>query len=322
VSLGSLDDALQLGVDERYSLFVPAPAPGGAPLNATLACANVYACLRGLETFSQLVVGDGAGGRYAASTPVVVEDAPRFPHRGALVDSSRHFLPPATLRAVVDGLARDKMNVLHWHISDAQSFPLASAAVPQLALGAWSPAQTYSLEDARELVRYAKFRGVRVVPEIDSPAHAESWGVGRPDLVLRCGDGYSSLLDPSQEATYAALGALFAELAGVFPDEAFHIGVDEVPVGADSCYNTSAVNAWMPSQNISAGDYKGVVRYHMARLQQIVLALGKRPSAWQEAADHYGLDPTNPTFAPPGLSHDTALFMWLAPAWGAYRPPP
>ena len=318
VSLGSADDSLQLGVDESYSLFVPAPG-GGAPANATLACATVYGCLRGLETFSQAVVGSASspGALSVAQTPLLVEDAPRFSHRGVLVDTSRHFVPVAALRAVLDGMASDKLNVLHWHITDAQSFPFASLAVPELALGAWSPAATYSLEDMRLLVRYAKYRGIRVVPEIDSPAHCESWGIGRPDLLLRCGalDGYSSLLDPSNEATYEVIAALFAELAGVFTDEAFHVGVDEVPVDASSCYNTPAVNAWMATKNISAGDYKGVVRYHIARVQAIVEGLGKRPSAWQEIADHYGLDPTNPTMPPPGLSRDTALHVWLAPAW-------
>ena len=318
VSLGSVDDALQLGADESYSLSVPAPDAGGAPLNATLSCASVWGCLRGLETFSQLVVvGEGGAQLSVASTPLLVEDAPRFSHRGVLVDTSRHFLPAATLRAVLDGMTNDKLNVLHWHISDAQSFPFASLAVPGLVLGAWSPAATYSIEDMRGLVRYAKYRGIRVVPEVDSPAHSESWGVGRPDLILRCGanGGYSSLVDPSREETYTAIAALFAELATIFFDEAFHIGVDEVPVDAGSCYNTSAVNAWMPTVNISAGDYKGVVRYHIDRLQGILASRGKRQSAWQEAADHYGLDPTNPTMAPPNLSRDTALHVWLAPAW-------
>ena len=148
----------------------------------------------------------------------------------------------------------------------------------------------------RGLVRYAKYRGIRVVPEIDSPAHSASWGIGRPDLVLRCTSsadptGYQSLLDPSKEATWDAVAALFGELASVFTDEAFHLGVDEVPHDATSCYNTTHVNEWMPTVNVSAGDYKGVVRYHIDRLQAILASLGKRPSAWQEAADHYGLDP-------------------------------
>ena len=305
----SLDDTLQLGVDESYTLAFP--SDGG---NGTLACATVYGCLRGLETFSQLVARDvSTGRRYVTGAPLAVADAPRFPHRGALVDTSRHFLPVATLRAVVDGLAFDKANVLHWHISDAQAQPFASVAVPGLGLGAWAPAATYSAEDLRGVVAYAKYRGVRVVPEIDQPAHCQSWGVGRPDIVIPC--GYGSVLDPTKEATYGVLAALLGELAAIFFDDALHVGFDEVDVSSASCYNTSAVRAWMPSQNISAGDFKGVVRYHMGRVMAIVRALGKRPSAWQEAADHYGAAPGNPTWAPRELDPDTALHMWLAPAW-------
>lgn len=309
VTLASLDDALQLSVDEAYTLAFP--ADGG---NGTLWCATVYGCLRGLETFAQVVATDPATGqRYATSAPLAVVDAPRFPHRGALVDTSRHFLPVATLRTVIDGLSADKLNVLHLHLTDAQAFPFASASVPALGAGAWAPAATYTPEDLRSIVSYAKYRGVRVVPEVDQPSHCESWGVGRPDIVIPC--GYGSVLDVTREATYDALGALFAELAAIFFDDAFHVGFDEVDVTRASCYNTTAVNAWMQGQGISPGDYKGVVRHHMERVMAIVKGLGKRPSAWQEAADHYGASPGNPTWAPPELDPDTALFMWLAPAW-------
>ena len=300
VTLASTDDALQLGVDEAYTLRVPAPAAGSA--NATLACATAYGCLRGFETFVQLVVR-----RAVAAAPLVVDDAPRFAHRGVLVDTARHFLPLATLRAVVEGMAADKLNTLHLHLTDAQAFPFASVAEPALARGAWAPDLVYSRADLAGLVTFAKARGVRVVPEVDSPAHVQSWSVGRPDLVLDC--GYGSVLDPTQEATYEVLAALLTELASIFPDDAVHVGVDEVDVSAASCYNNSRIAAWMPTQGIAAGDWKGVVRYHLARVQSIVHSLGKRMSAWQEAADHYGLEATNPTNAPPGLDRDTALHV-------------
>ena len=275
----------------------------------------MYGCLRGLETFSQLVVR-GGGGWGVPGAPVAIADAPRFRHRGVMLDTSRHFLPPATLRAVVDGMAVDKLNTLHLHLTDAQAFPFDSAAVPGLSRGAWAPAAVYTRADLAALVSFAKYRGVRVVPEVDTPAHSQSWGVGRPDLVLPCADGYGTLLDPTREATYDAVAALFSELAGVFFDDAFHVGADEVTVGANSCYNTTAVAAWMPRVNITPGDWKGVARYHLARVQDIVVGrLGKRMSAWQEAADHYGVENTNPTNAPPGLSRDTALHVWFAPAW-------
>lgn len=79
-----------------------------------------------------------------------MDDSPRFPHRGLLVDSSRHFLPLGTLLSTVDAMAATKLNVLHWHITDAESFPLRSAAFPRLAeAGAWAPEATYSPADVR-----------------------------------------------------------------------------------------------------------------------------------------------------------------------------
>ena len=300
VNLASVDDTLQLGIIEAYSLSVP--AVGG---NVTLVCATAYGCLRGFETFVQLTVRQAV-----LAAPVVVDDAPRFSHRGVLVDTARHFLPLATLRAVVEGMAADKLNTLHLHLTDAQAFSFASTAVPGLALGAWAPSLAYSHADLADLVAFAKARGVRVVPEVESPAHSQSWGVGRPDLVLDC--GYGSVLDPTNEATYAALAALLGEIADIFPDDALHVGVDEVDVTVTSCYNNSRVAAWMPTVNISAGDWKGVVRYHLARVQAIVRSVGKRMSAWQEAADHYGLEPGNPTNAPPDLDRDTAIHVRAA----------
>ena len=67
-------------------------------------------------------------------------------------------------------MAWAKLNVLHWHLVDDQSFPYASEALPRLAdRGAFSRAHTYSLGDARAVVAYARARGIRVVPEFDTP---------------------------------------------------------------------------------------------------------------------------------------------------------
>jgi hypothetical protein len=81
------------------------------------------------------------GGAWLSATPLSIQDAPRFPHRGLLVDTSRHWLPVEALLGVIDGLARDRANVLHWHATDAQSFPLVLQSAPQLAMGACVAAQ-------------------------------------------------------------------------------------------------------------------------------------------------------------------------------------
>lgn len=115
---------------------------------------------------------------------VSISDAPRFQWRGALVDTARHFQPLAAIRAFVDALSYSKMNVLHWHVTDDQSFPYVSTAYPALsAMGAYaapSTSHTYSPSDVASVVSYALDRGVRVVAEFDTPGHSERCARRRP----------------------------------------------------------------------------------------------------------------------------------------------
>ena len=105
-----------------------------------------------------------------------------------LLDTARHFLPLDTgLLPMLDVMEALKLNVLHLHLTDAHAFPFGSEAIPQLpARGAIHPRLVYSLDELRQLVAAARLRGIRVVPELDMPAHTASWAHGRPDLVVTC----------------------------------------------------------------------------------------------------------------------------------------
>lgn len=133
---------------------------------------TVWGALHGLETFSQALRRDGDGGDGDASTvtlacaPLSVSDAPRFPHRGLMVDSARHFLPLTTLKHIVDALEFNKLNVLHWHMVDAEAFPFSAPSSPGLVAGAYAPSLTYSPSDMGSLALYAMERGVRLVTEV------------------------------------------------------------------------------------------------------------------------------------------------------------
>ena len=128
-------------VDESYELHVPAPGDAASSAIA-LTARTVYGALRALETLAQLVAYEPALDAYAvAAAPVAVADAPRFAHRGLLVDVARHYQPPARLRGVVDAMVASKLNVLHLHLTDQQAFPVQSAAYPKLWRGAYPVAR-------------------------------------------------------------------------------------------------------------------------------------------------------------------------------------
>ena len=152
---------LALGVDESYTLTVAAP-------RATLQAATVWGALRGLESFCQLPAVN-AGVLSVVGAPITISDFPRFPHRGVMLDTARHFLPVQTILDTLEAMSFDKFNVLHWHVVDAQSFPMESAAYPGLTAGAYAPDAVYSAADVTQIVSFAAARGIMVMPEFDVP---------------------------------------------------------------------------------------------------------------------------------------------------------
>jgi len=214
----------KLGEDESYELTV---SESGAKLTAP----TPLGALHGLQTFLQLVQITPAG---FAAPAVTIKDQPRFPWRGLLIDVSRHFIPIDVLKRNLDGMAAVKMNVLHWHLSDDQGFRVESKKFPKLA-GEGSEGMYYTQDQIRELIAYAHDRGIRVVPEFDTPGHSRSWFVGYPELASNPGpftveneNGAQSVTDPTREETYKFMDKFVEEMGKLFPDEYFHIGGDEV----------------------------------------------------------------------------------------------
>ena len=129
-----------------------------------------WGVLHALETLSQMIHEvDGRRGL----NHTTIADFPRFGFRGMLIDTSRHFLPISTIKAMISALSWNKMNVLHWHIVDLESFPYESSALPKLAeLGAYTKFNhVYSQAAIAELIEYARYRGIRIIPEFDTPGH-------------------------------------------------------------------------------------------------------------------------------------------------------
>ena len=286
-------------MDETYSLTVPSRG------TVVAEAATQWGALRALETFSQLAANCTLRG-----VPMRVVDAPRFTHRGVLLDLARRFWPPGALFSVLDAMAHSKLNALHLHLTDAESFMFESLAYPALNRAAYrQPGCTtrplhghggggepclYRQSMLRQLVAAASDRGIRIVPAFDMPAHAESWGVAFPELIINCTGGDNAgglsnvLLDPFQNETWKVVGAVLAEAAAIFPDARLHLGGDEV---CFRCYNQSAsVRAAVLAAGRALDDdgMKWVVRRFLAQAQAIVASLGRRSSVWQEAFGIYG----------------------------------
>ena len=265
----------ELGEDESYVLDVSAT---GAKLSA----ANPLGILHGLQTFLQLIEVTPTGFRAAA---VHIEDTPRFPWRGLMIDVSRHFIYMDTLKRNVDAMEAVKLNVLHLHLSDDQGFRLQSKEFPKLTeLG--SDGQFYTQAEMRELIEYASGRGIRVVPEFDMPGHSTAWFVGYPALSSGAGPYsierrwgiFDPAMDPTREDTYKFLDKFIGEMAAFFPDHYFHIGGDEV--NGKQWDGNPKIQEFMREHKLKNNE--ALQEYFTQRVEKIVSKHHKTMVGWDE----------------------------------------
>lgn len=280
------------GVDENESYTLEIT---GA--NAHLHAATDVGAMRGLETLLQLVQSDGRGYWLPA---VSIQDSPRFKWRGLMIDCSRHFEPVGVIERTLDAMASVKMNVFHWHLSDDQGFRMESKVFPKLT-GAGSEGQFYTQEQAREVVAYARDRGIRVVPEFDMPAHTTSWVVGYPELASAAGPFtvehnfgvFNPVLDPTKQGTYDFIDQLVGEMAALFPDAYMHIGGDENN-GVEWKQNPQ-IQAFMKEHGLK--NAAALQNYFNEKVLAILTKHGKKMIGWDEVLT-------------PGLPRDVMVQSW------------
>ncbi|GAQ45961.1 woronin body major protein [Aspergillus tubingensis] len=253
VDLNVLDVAadLQHGVDESYTLEVTESST-----SVVIEAPTVWGALHAFTTLQQLVISDGQGG-LIIEQPVKIQDAPLYPYRGIMLDTGRNFISVNKIYEQLDGMSLSKLNVLHWHMEDTQSWPVEIDAYPEMIHDAYSPREVYSHADMRNVVAYARARGVRVIPEIDMPSHSASgWKQVDPQMVT-CVDSWWSNdnyalhtavepppghMDIIYNGTYDIVRQVYNELSEIFPDNWFHVGADEIQ---PNCFNFSSyVTEW------------------------------------------------------------------------------
>ena len=264
-----------LDTDESYALTLDVDTDEST-ITASLTAPNVYGALYGLSTFVQLLRPPLSSlSSLSSSSPVIrglpisIQDAPRFPWRGILLDTANHYFPLDDIYRTLGAMFINRYNVLHLHLVDSYSFPFNSTLRPKLVQGAWTPSDVYAPDDLQQLQKTAMSKyGIRILLEIDMPGHAYSWGIGYPNIVAKC-PGYGDdidighinavPLDPSIELTYDIVEDVVRELLSLMGSqpEFIHLGGDEINI---ECWNytnsstngtisTSAVRQWKEKNN-------------------------------------------------------------------------
>ncbi|MBK6283827.1 MAG: family 20 glycosylhydrolase [Draconibacterium sp.] len=241
---------------------------------------------------------------------VEIEDSPRFPWRGLMLDVSRHFFTKEEVKAYIDQLAEYKMNVFHWHLSDDQGWRIEIKSLPKLTeIGAWraervgdwwqrEPRQEnepvtyggfYTHEDIKEIVQYAKDRFVEIVPEIDVPGHSLAAIAAYPEIScthsvkdINVGNKFYTVdensLCPGKEITFEYLDKIFTEIAMLFPSEYIHVGGDE-------CYKgfwSKCPDCQKRIQNEKLKDTYELQSYFIKRMEKMLEAKNKKLVGWDE----------------------------------------
>jgi len=281
--------------DESYTIAI-------TPASAHIHAATTVGAIRALTTLTQLIQQNPADETWFLPA-VQIEDFPRFSWRGLLIDTGRHFEPVEVLKRNLDGMAAVKLNVFHWHLTEDQGFRIESKVFPHLT-GSGSDGLFYTQRQAREIIDYARARGIRVVPEFDIPGHTRSWFVGYPQLAsvpgpysLRREFGIDdAAMDPTRESTYQFLDKFIGEMAALFPDPYMHVGGDES--NGKQWNSNPRIRAFMRAHNLK--DTAALQTYFSGRVLTILQKHHKYMVGWDEILN-------------PALPKDAIIQSWRGP---------
>ncbi|KAG5675281.1 hypothetical protein PVAND_005195 [Polypedilum vanderplanki] len=277
IRISVVDKSLMLNslTDESYRLNISTMTDN--EITVQISAKTIFGTRHALETLSQLMVktvddNDQNGLLIVSSADIL--DKPFYQHRGLLIDTARHFISIASLMKILDGMSANKMNVFHWHITDSQSFPMEIKRRPEMhGNGAFSKDKVYFKSDIDKIVQYAKYRGIRVIFELDAPAHAgkgwewgEKSGLGKLAVCVddqpwrkSCIQPNCGQLNPSNENLYSVLHDIYQDIRDYKEKNEFiHMGGDEVFV---KCWNnTKEITDYMATKNYDRNNVIGFLQ--------------------------------------------------------------
>lgn len=223
-----------------------------------------------------------------------IDDAPALGYRGQMLDVSRHFFPVDFIKRQLDVLSFYKINTFHWHLTDDQGWRIEIERYPRLtSVGAWRTGHDgsryggfYTQDEVRDVVEYARQRGIMVIPEIEMPGHATAALVAYPELACQPPPAevpvmYGVRLDifcAGKEETFRFLEGVLDEVVALFPAPYVHIGGDEVPKNRwQACASCQAL---MKREGLK--DEHELQSWFVRRIQRYLQGKGRTLIGWDE----------------------------------------
>ncbi|MCJ1406189.1 N-acetyl-glucosamine-6-phosphate deacetylase [Ptychographa xylographoides] len=270
------------GIDESYSLELSSNG------SMTLTIASPAGGIYGLNTLTQLFYKHSCpgGGIYTPSAPISIQDTPVFSHRGLNLDISRNSISPRQVMHTIDSMSFTKLNHLHLHATDSQSWPIEIPALPALAAkGAYKPSLTWTVADLADVQTYAAARGIQSYLEIDTPGHTASIAHAYPELIAAFNEPDwptyaaappSGQLKLNSSAVTSFVETLYGDLLPrIAPfSNYFHTGGDEINA-----------NVYLLEPGIGS-NAPAAIRPHLQAFldhsHRVIRAQGLTPIVWEE----------------------------------------
>lgn len=297
--------------DEAYRLTV-------APAEVLVEASTPHGAFYGIQTFYQLlpaaVYGDTRAKGVRWEAPCCrIEDEPRFPYRGMMLDVGRYFMPKETVKKFIDIMAMHKQNMFHWHLTEDQGWRIEIKKYPRLTeVGAWRRETAgykgrdkgdgtphggfYTQDDVREIVEYARRRYVTVIPEIELPGHSTAAIAAYPELScfpdreyeVATTWGVKKDVYCPNAATFRFLEDVFTELFDLFPSPYYHIGGDECPKDRwkESPYCQDLMTV------LGLDDEEQLQTFFVRRFDRFLREHGKTVIGWDEILDGGAVEST------------------------------
>jgi hexosaminidase len=284
--------------DEAYDLSV-------SPKQVAISAAGGAGLYYGTVTLWELLTATNAAQGPAELQCQRIHDEPQMHWRGIMLDSARHMQSVEFIRQLIEWMSLEKLNVLHWHLTDDQGWRLEIKQYPRLTeVGAWrqlagvsaaaSEAEVkshryggyYSQDEVRALVAFAAQRNVMIVPEIEMPGHASAALAAYPEF----GSSEIHLEAPVSEygifpnlynvndSSFTFIENILTEVMQLFPSPYIHIGGDEAI--KDQWKASPAIQAQMKQLGIGSEDE--LQSYFVKRIDTFLTAHQRRTMGWDE----------------------------------------